>query len=163
VEKTVSRRLSSCGYRICDWVAPGPPLSSTDELQSEVAESDHWCCCRHDPQFPGALQDVPGSPRALFGRGDPLLLASLCTDNAVAIVGARRASSYGREVARTLGRDLAHAGLTVISGLAFGIDACAHRGAVEGGTTVAVLAAAPTLPIRATTDPFGGASARRVW
>jgi DNA processing protein len=112
---------------------------SADELQSEVAESDYWCCCRHDPQFPVALRETRGLPRALFGSGDPLLLAGLCTDNAVAIVGARRASSYGREVARTLGRDLAHAGLTVISGLAFGIDACAHRGALEGGTTVAVL------------------------
>jgi DNA processing protein len=112
---------------------------SADELQNEVAESDYWCCCRHDPQFPVSLREARGLPRALFGSGDPLLLASLSIDNAVAIVGARQASSYGREVARTLGRDLAHAGLTVISGLAFGIDACAHRGALEGGTTVAVL------------------------
>ena len=55
------------------------------------------------------------------------------------MVGARRASSYGREVARALGADLAAAGMTVVSGLAFGIDACAHRGALETGLTVAVL------------------------
>ena len=55
------------------------------------------------------------------------------------VVGARRASSYGREVARQLGRELATAGLAVVSGLAFGIDACAHRGALEGGLTFAVL------------------------
>ena len=55
------------------------------------------------------------------------------------VVGARRASTYGREVARELGRELAAAGLVVVSGLAFGIDACAHRGALEGGLTVAVL------------------------
>ena len=55
------------------------------------------------------------------------------------VVGARRASSYGREVARELGRDLAAAGLVVVSGLAFGIDACAHRGALDAGRTVAVL------------------------
>ena len=55
------------------------------------------------------------------------------------MVGARRASSYGRDVARQLGRDLAAAGLVVVSGLAFGVDACAHRGALETGRTVAVL------------------------
>lgn len=119
---------------------------SVDELQSQVAESDYWCCCRHDPQFPVTLRDERGQPRALFGGGDPLLLASLCTDNAVAIVGSRQASSCGREVARTLGRDLAHAGLTVISGMAYGIDACAHRGALEGGTTMAVLGCGADVP-----------------
>ncbi len=55
-------------------------------------------------------------------------------------MGSRRATSYGREVARELGRDLAAAGLVVCSGLAFGVDACAHRGALEGGVTAAVLA-----------------------
>ncbi len=55
------------------------------------------------------------------------------------MVGARRASSYGRALARELGRELAAAGLVVVSGLAFGIDACAHRGALEAGRTVAVL------------------------
>ena len=47
------------------------------------------------------------------------------------VVGARRASSYGREIARELGRELAAAGIVVVSGLAFGIDACAHRGALD--------------------------------
>ncbi len=55
------------------------------------------------------------------------------------VVGARRASSYGREIARELGRELAAAGFLVVSGLAFGIDACAHRGALDAGLTVAVL------------------------
>ena len=55
------------------------------------------------------------------------------------IVGARRATSYGREIARELGRELAAAGMVVVSGLAFGIDACAHRGALDAGRTIAVL------------------------
>ncbi len=59
------------------------------------------------------------------------------------IVGARRATSYGREVARELGRELAAAGIVVVSGLAFGIDACAHRGALEAGRTIAVLGCGP--------------------
>jgi DNA processing protein len=57
----------------------------------------------------------------------------------VTIVGSRRATSYGREVARELGRELAAAGMIVVSGLAFGVDACAHRGAIDAGRTIAVL------------------------
>ena len=61
------------------------------------------------------------------------------------IVGARRASSYGREVARELGFGLATAGLVVVSGLSFGVDACAHRGALDGGRTIAVLGSGPDI------------------
>jgi DNA processing protein len=61
----------------------------------------------------------------------------------VTIVGARRATSYGREVARELGRELAAAGMVVVSGLAFGVDGCAHRGAIDAGRTIAVLGCGP--------------------
>jgi DNA processing protein len=108
-------------------------------LLAELAEAECWGCCRHDPLFPVGLRDAADAPWALIGRGDPSLLAQLTPEGAVTVVGARRASTYGREVARELGRELAAAGLAVVSGLAFGIDACAHRGAVEAGLTVAVL------------------------
>ncbi|MEX0971644.1 MAG: DNA-processing protein DprA [Solirubrobacterales bacterium] len=110
-----------------------------ERLRAELAEANCWACCRHDPLFPVGLQDAADSPWALIGRGDPALLAALVPDGAVTVVGARRASTYGREVARELSRDLAAAGLVVVSGLAFGIDACAHRGAIDSGLTVAVL------------------------
>jgi DNA processing protein len=114
--------------------------ASERSLNASLRASGCWACCRHDPDYPQSLRVQPSAPRALFGRGDPDLLRLLAsTEQAVSIVGARRASSYGREVARSLGRDLAAAGLTVISGMAFGIDACAHRGALEAGRTVAVL------------------------
>src|SRR5262249_58960206 len=66
--------------------------------------------------------------------------ADALSQPAVAVVGARACSSYGRSVTRSLARELAAAGLVVVSGLARGIDGEAHRGALEGGgTTVAVL------------------------
>lgn len=88
--------------------------------------------------YPPLLAAVPDPPGVLWLRGDadPALLGRA----AVAIVGARACSSYGRSVARTLGRELAAAGLVVVSGLARGIDGEAHRGALDaGGATVAVL------------------------
>jgi DNA processing protein len=108
-------------------------------LEAELRAAQCWACCRHDALYPAGLRDAADAPRALVGRGDPALLASLEPDGAVTVVGARRATSYGREVARELGRELAAAGLVVVSGLAFGIDACAHRGALEAGRTIAVL------------------------
>ena len=110
-----------------------------ERLRAELAEADCWACCRHDPHFPAGLRETPDAPWALIGRGDPVLLKRLVPDASVTVVGARRATVYGREVARQLGRDLAAAGQIVVSGLAFGIDACAHRGALEAGITVAVL------------------------
>lgn len=91
-----------------------------------------------DPAFPPLLAAVHDPPGQLYLRGDvdPAVLAR----PAVAVVGARSCSAYGRSVARSLGRELAAAGLVVVSGLARGIDGEAHRGALEAdGVTVAVL------------------------
>jgi DNA processing protein len=93
---------------------------------------------RRDPAYPPLLAAIPDPPPMLWLRGDadPGLLAL----PSVAIVGARACSGYGRAVARAVGRELAAAGLVVVSGMARGIDAEAHRGALEaGGLTVAVL------------------------
>jgi DNA processing protein len=88
--------------------------------------------------FPRGLASIFDPPVGLFIRGDED--AALLDRPAVAVVGARSCSPYGASVARTLGRELAAAGLVVVSGLARGVDGEAHRGALEaGGTTVAVL------------------------
>ena len=93
---------------------------------------------RSDPAFPPLLGAIHDPPPGLFLRGDADI--PLLAKPAVAIVGARACSAYGRQVARGLGRDLAAAGLVVVSGLARGIDAEAHRGALEsGGISVSVL------------------------
>jgi DNA processing protein len=93
---------------------------------------------RRDLGYPPLLAAIPDPPAVLWLRGevDPAVLAQ----PAAAVVGARSCSPYGRAVARMLARELAAAGVTVVSGMARGIDGEAHRGAVEaGGCTVAVL------------------------
>ncbi len=112
-------------------------------LTAELVAAQCWACCRHGDLYPDGLRDAPDAPWALIGRGDAGLLDCLEPHEAVTIVGARRATSYGREVARELGRELAAAGMVVVSGLAFGIDACAHRGALDAGRTIAVLGCGP--------------------
>ena len=77
-------------------------------------------------ELPLPLRSIPDPPRRLFCRGDPAVLAN----PAVAIVGSRRCTRQGRDVAFALGHDLAAQGLSVVSGLAYGIDAAAHRGAL---------------------------------
>jgi DNA processing protein len=88
--------------------------------------------------LPGGVASIFDPPAGVFVRGSGAL--DLLDAPSVAVVGARACSPYGSQVARTLGRELAAAGLVVVSGLARGIDAEAHRGALEaGGRTVAVL------------------------
>src|SRR4051812_17537240 len=89
-----------------------------------------------DPRFPAALRDLPDPPRTLWVRGDLSLLERPC----VAIVGTRRATAYAERVTRELGRTLARSGACVVSGLARGVDAAAHLGALDSaGATAAVL------------------------
>lgn len=93
-----------------------------------------------DPAYPPALREIADPPATLYVRGrldgrDRI---------AVAVVGARRASAYGLSVAEWLGRELARRRITVVSGMARGIDAAAHRGALAGGgRTIAVLGCGP--------------------
>jgi DNA processing protein len=89
------------------------------------------------PDYPASLAEIPTPPHLLYVRG------TLETRDvkAVAVVGSRKCTPYGKRVAERLAGDLTRAGWTVVSGLARGIDGCAHRGALQaGGRTIAVLA-----------------------
>ena len=104
-----------------------------------------WIVERSDRGYPACLVDLDAAeqPR-LYGVGRRDAIADLDHEAAVTIVGARQASTYGLRVAERLARDLSLAGVTVISGMARGIDAAAHRGALAGGgRTLAVLANGP--------------------
>ena len=93
---------------------------------------------RFTVDLPLRLRSIHDPPVGLFVRGDAPL--ELLERPSVAVVGARACSGYGASVARSLARELAAAGLVVVSGLARGVDGEAHRGALDaGGTTVAVL------------------------
>jgi DNA processing protein len=114
-----------------------------------VSAAETWEAAPGGPAFPSCLGDLDSIQdlepvTRLYGVGRRSVLERFEHDRAVTIVGSRRASAYALRVATQLGRDLALAGFTVVSGLALGIDAAAHRGALAaGGAPVAVLANGP--------------------
>lgn len=108
------------------------------ELQTDVqwlSQPDCALITRDDPRYPARLREQPRSPLALFTKGDPDLLLR----PQLAIVGARSATPQGLENARAFAAELTRYGLVVSSGLALGVDAAAHEGALgAGGLTLAV-------------------------
>jgi DNA processing protein len=93
---------------------------------------------RADPAYPERLREISGAPTVLYVKG----ALTPADDLALGIVGTRRATAYGREVTTRLAGELAAAGLTIVSGLAKGIDAVAHDAALRaGGRTIAFLGA----------------------
>lgn len=149
----VSELLRLTNEELVDAVAPKASAQLLGRIQGipesqfheDLESAQCWACCRHDERYPDHLRSVIKNAPALIGRGDVGLFSELEPSGAVAVVGARRATAYGREMARELGRELASAGVTVISGLAFGVDACAQRAALDAGHTIAVLGCGPDI------------------
>jgi len=113
-------------------------------LRRRCVERGIAALCRCDARYPTTMTDLSDPPAVLYVHGEPARFEQTLRADRVAVVGARRASEYGLQQARGLGRGLAAAGLTVVSGMALGVDAAAHAGALEaGGLTVAVLACGP--------------------
>ncbi len=103
-----------------------------EDIQAKEINVLTW----EDEGYPARLRDVENAPPVLYLRGT----ITSEDDWAVAIVGTRRATSYGRQVAERIARELARNGVTVVSGMARGIDGVAHRTALDaGGRTLAVL------------------------
>ncbi len=100
--------------------------------------------CQHHESYPTSLEDLNDQPAVLFCRGSVELLSAAEAEPAVTVVGTRDATPYAIEVAHDVGRGLAVAGITTISGMALGVDGAAHRGALGArGATIAVLAGGP--------------------
>lgn len=118
-------------YEIC-------PLGVVEAEMRQGAKAGARLLVHGEAEYPGALLDLPDAPPVLWALGD----VSLLNRPAVAMVGARNASSLGLRMARRLGQGLAAAGFTVVSGMARGIDAEAHGAALAEGeaSTVAVMA-----------------------
>jgi DNA processing protein len=111
-----------------------------ERQRDRCSEAGLQLVCRCDPAYPVRLRDLPGPPRVLHVVGGLDRFLELTARDPVAIVGSRAASSYGTGVARSLGAALGRAGVTVLSGMAHGIDSAAHVGALDAqAPTIAVL------------------------
>ena len=139
---TVSELVSRAGSVVAAWEAYPKKVSRMGgdvdwEAEFKLAEKfGVRLVTPADADYPARLRDAPGAPLALYVKGD----VSALSKPSVALVGTRRATAYGLDVANRLAHDLAQAGWCVVSGLALGIDAAAHRGALEAdGLTVGVI------------------------
>jgi DNA processing protein len=117
------------------------------EYRRRAATARLALLCRCAREYPVRLAELRNAPAVLHIAGDADRFLALAAAEPVALVGARRCSPYGRDVATSLARGLAAAGVTVVSGMALGIDGAAHRGALDGApATIAVLPAAADRP-----------------
>ena len=114
----------------------GPDDADPDKAYKALGSHGIRLLLNTDPDFPPLLREMPWAPHAIYLRGAPV-----GPEPKIAIVGTRRATSLGTTTAEALARDLARAGVTIVSGLAFGIDVAAHRATLAcSGKAVAVLA-----------------------
>src|SRR5439155_24217278 len=122
--EAVGGSLKGAAFRLLETFEPA-------RSHAEIEAAGLHAVCRHEPSYPAQLGDLGDRPALLFTSAPPARLAELCEGPAVATLGTRRASAYGLQAPTALGRGLAAAGVTVVSGLALGVDAAAHRGALE--------------------------------
>ena len=117
-------------------IASGCSFEDAAAQQRRMRETGVEAIAIRDPRYPTLLREIYDPPVLLFARGRLELLQSIM----LAVVGTRRPTPYGMAAAERLGGDLARAGLTVVSGMARGVDTAAHKAALAaGGCTVAVL------------------------
>jgi DNA processing protein len=118
------------------------PAEAVDRSMAWANEPGQSILTLADSAYPRALLEIADPPNVLYVRGNPGLLQK----RGLGIVGSRNATPQGLQTAEVFAKALAGAGLSIISGLALGIDAAAHRGALAaGGDTIAVIGTAPTV------------------
>jgi DNA processing protein len=130
------KTVKGIGAQKADAIATSRDNAAVEEELAAAADHGVRIVSREDPAYPAALRRIPDAPIVLYVKGELRDTDAL----AIAVVGSRRCTIYGSEQARRFGELLAGAGFTVVSGLARGIDAFAHHGAVEaGGRSLAVM------------------------
>ena len=128
----VSDRLQAAAHRLAVGRLTDDEARALERIQTLAIE----VIPLGSPRYPTLLQSIADPPPVLYRRG---LWLDLDTPQ-IAMVGARSASIQAQQIARTFAADLARAGMVITSGLALGVDACAHEGAMRAGHTIAVLA-----------------------
>ncbi|MGH9863278.1 MAG: DNA-processing protein DprA [Candidatus Acidiferrales bacterium] len=141
-EKVFSARrteLEACGLPapVAQTIVSGAPLKAAEQELEKVRQLGCRLLAWDEPDYPALLKEIYDPPVLLYLKGDAAALSSHC----LAMVGARKPTVYGQQVTERLAEELAGRGLTIVSGLARGIDSAAHGGAlkVPGGKTLAVL------------------------
>lgn len=134
--------LARCGWNAAS--IRGFQELDEDALAADLewlAQPDRYLIGLDDPGYPGLLAQLPDAPLALYVQGEPRLLLA----PQIAVVGSRNPSEGGLANAREFSRFIASQGVVVTSGMAQGIDCAAHQGAMEAGTTIAVIGCGPDL------------------
>ena len=127
-----------CTYELYD--ENHRPIDETylQQLEEDLERYHIQVITRESPMYPPSLLEIYHSPMVLYGRGNIELLQSM--ERSIAMVGARKCSTYGVQVARYFGRSLSNLGVISVSGGAMGIDRASHEGALQGQTpTIAVM------------------------
>jgi DNA processing protein len=125
-----------CGSEVADRIGRGPDAALVDATRSWLGHEGHYLISIADAGYPQALLQLPDPPTVLYVRGR----AELLNAPAFAIVGSRNATSQGTRDAEAFARALSAARYCIVSGLAAGIDAAAHRGGLaESGSSIAVM------------------------
>ena len=127
--------LPRIGPKITDDILSSSWQKRTEKVLQVMRAKDIQYVTIEEEEYPQRLTKLPSPPPVLFFKGNLKVLNALT----LTIVGTRNASRYGMDMAFSLASDLASAGLTIISGMARGIDTAAHRGALESGITAAVV------------------------
>ena len=128
--------IEGLGEKVADEIRKGPQKKMAERELSLLERAGGKIITLKDDDYPRRLKDIYDPPALLYVRGELRREDEL----AVAIVGSRKTAPYGRWMTEKIGEDLARHGVTVVSGMARGIDSLAHKGAIQGGgRTIAVL------------------------
>jgi len=131
-------RVPGIGPQTAAAIATCDAGAAVDEQIHRAVRTGSTMVTCEDPRFPYLLREIYDPPAFLWIQGQ--VQASEKSTPSLSIVGTRRPTEYGKRIAREFARELAATGFTIVSGLAYGIDACAHQGALDaGGRTIAVL------------------------